>query len=216
MATRAEQIIFAFRTSANAEIRVYERQAAKADAEIAELKSNSSLTNLWGIREGRAEQRRDTARRNAEQSRKAAGKLTTAHRILRAATALMPKTNETISILDRRIFDDADLAAFRKQTSGEVEALEQAQRVELNPPVTQPTSTNPTTAPTTSPADQQAAAQADVMSERRQRREAQREAEEVAERASRDRSLTWVLSTSLAFECVILGWAAWVFCRRDY
>jgi hypothetical protein len=32
----------------------------------------------------------------------------------------------------------------------------------------------------------------------------------------RDRPATWVIGTSLAFEAVVLGIAAWVFCRRDY
>ena len=32
----------------------------------------------------------------------------------------------------------------------------------------------------------------------------------------RDRSLSWVIGTSLAFEAVVLVIAAWVFCRRDY
>jgi hypothetical protein len=30
------------------------------------------------------------------------------------------------------------------------------------------------------------------------------------------RSVRWVLGTSLAFEAVVLGLGAWVFCRRDY
>jgi ABC-type transport system involved in multi-copper enzyme maturation permease subunit len=32
----------------------------------------------------------------------------------------------------------------------------------------------------------------------------------------RDRSIGWVIGTSLGFEAVILALAAWVFCRRDY
>jgi hypothetical protein len=54
------------------------------------------------------------------------------------------------------------------------------------------------------------------MADWRQRREAEREAQEVADRAARGRSVAWVLSTSVAFEVIVMGWAAWVFCRRDY
>ena len=32
----------------------------------------------------------------------------------------------------------------------------------------------------------------------------------------RRRPLTWVIGTSLIFEAIIVAWAAWVFCRRDY
>jgi hypothetical protein len=32
----------------------------------------------------------------------------------------------------------------------------------------------------------------------------------------RDRPLWWVLGTSLLFEAVVVGLAAWIFCRRDY
>lgn len=36
------------------------------------------------------------------------------------------------------------------------------------------------------------------------------------EEAVRDRTLAWVLGTSLFFEAGILGIAAWIFCRRDF
>jgi hypothetical protein len=32
----------------------------------------------------------------------------------------------------------------------------------------------------------------------------------------RSRSPWWIVGTSLAFEVVIVGWAMWIFCRRDY
>jgi hypothetical protein len=41
---------------------------------------------------------------------------------------------------------------------------------------------------------------------------AERDVQEAIDR----RSPFWVLGTSLGFELVILSWAAWVFCRRDY
>jgi hypothetical protein len=30
------------------------------------------------------------------------------------------------------------------------------------------------------------------------------------------RPVSWILGTSLAFEAVILAWAAWIFSRRDF
>ena len=32
----------------------------------------------------------------------------------------------------------------------------------------------------------------------------------------RSRSPAWIIGTSLGFEAVIVGWAGWLFCRRDY
>ena len=32
----------------------------------------------------------------------------------------------------------------------------------------------------------------------------------------RSRPVSWIIGTSLMFEAVLLSWAAWVFCRRDY
>jgi len=32
----------------------------------------------------------------------------------------------------------------------------------------------------------------------------------------RSRSVAWIVGTSLAFEALVLAWAAWLFCRRDY
>jgi ABC-type transport system involved in multi-copper enzyme maturation permease subunit len=37
-----------------------------------------------------------------------------------------------------------------------------------------------------------------------------------AERAIRDRSIWWVMGTSLVFEAVVVGLAAWIFIRRDF
>jgi len=30
------------------------------------------------------------------------------------------------------------------------------------------------------------------------------------------RSPLWIVGTSLGFELVVLAWAAWIFCRRDF
>jgi hypothetical protein len=223
IATRAEQSIFQLRTSMNEQVRVYERQAKEAEEEIASLKTNKTITNAFGIRERRAAQRRDTATANAEQARKGAGKLTTAHRIAAAVVAVMPKTNETIAILDRRIFSEADFQSMRKQMMGEADTADDPQVVARHsngrggrpPNASASTTTSPTTGPTTNPADAQGPSP-EQLAEWKQEREAQIEADEATLRAARSRSIPWMLSTSLAFEFVVLAWAAWVFCRRDY
>jgi hypothetical protein len=203
--TRTEQIIFAQRSSTAAEARTFERQARDADRELADMKRNQSLLSPFTFGKQRATRRRDEAKRQAEQARIFHSKLTTAHQIARLVTAIMPKTNETIDILDRRIFDDADMAAFRKQMFGSNENMA-ASSTEMN--------ANATTMPaTTNPADAAALAANDDW---RWQREAQLEGQDAAERESRNRSMAWTISTSLAFEAVVLALAAWVFCRRDY
>ncbi len=69
--------------------------------------------------------------------------------------------------------------------------------------------------PATNPAEVLARAEEDA----REREERPRVTEQIAEeadRAARSRAVPWIIGTSLAFEAVILGWAAWLFCRRDY
>jgi hypothetical protein len=90
--------------------------------------------------------------------------LETARRILGAVNTVLPKTRETITLLQRWLIRLADLP---------------------------PMANDP----------QQRAMQA-----------AQRDLQEVLDR----RSPFWILGTSLGFELVVLVWAAWVFCRRDY
>ena len=90
--------------------------------------------------------------------------LETARRILGAVNTVLPKTRETITLLQRWLIRLANLP----------------------PPADNP---------------QQRAMQA-----------AQRDLQEVLDR----RSPFWILGTSLGFELVVLVWAAWVFCRRDY
>lgn len=42
------------------------------------------------------------------------------------------------------------------------------------------------------------------------------EVDEGVESSVRERSVAWVIGTSLGFEIVVLGLASWIFCRRDY
>jgi hypothetical protein len=205
--TRSEQFIFAMRSSTAGEARSFERQARRAEADLAETKRGASLLSAFTFSQPRATRRRDAAKKRGEEARQALAKWTTAHQIARVVTAMMPKTSETIEILDRRIFDDEDLASFRKQMFGSQRDLDTMSDA------TDASAAAATTAPTTNPADADAAEDRD---EWRWRREAHLEGQEAAERDARNRSMAWTLSTSLAFEAVVLAAAAWVFCRRDY
>lgn len=87
-----------------------------------------------------------------------------AHQVLHAIMTVLPKTTETISLLQRWIVHLANLR------------------------------------PPPAAAQEQGFAAA-----------AQEFQEKLAER-----SPLWIIGTSLAFEFVVLAWAAWIFCRRDF
>jgi hypothetical protein len=116
---KTEQVLFAFRTMQAAEARAYERQARQVDAEIEDLKKHPSVTNVFGIRERRLRERREELLKSARASGKSADKLNTVHGVVRGVATAVPKTGETIDLLDRSLFSDADLAALRKEFGGD-------------------------------------------------------------------------------------------------
>ena len=93
-----------------------------------------------------------------------AGTLEIAHRILHGVITVLPKTTETINLLQRWLVRLAALP--REPASPQEKALQSAQR-------------------------------------------------EFAEALYR-RSPFWIVGTSLAFEMVMLAWASWLLCRRDF
>ena len=117
--------------------------------------------------------------------------LATADAVLLGVLAPLPKTGGTIEVLDRQLVRLTDL-----------------------PPVPAVTSADDEDDDATGTAPPPPGGNRD---ERRRRNGAearveQRQVEEVV----RSRSAAWTLGTSCAFEAVVLGLAAWLFCRRDY
>ena len=235
-----ERTLFQLRAVQTAQVRSHEREAEQAEADLATLKQRPSVLNAFGFRERRLADRRDQAKREAEAAGKTADKLSFAHRIAYAVTTLIPKTGETVDLLDRNLFDDADLSALRERMMADggpaapPEPIDEAEPPipptlgsTPTPPATNPASiTSPAsaaslpsaTSPTTAPAlpDFKAEEQTARDERRKRRRQQAMEAQEQAERAERSRSVPWILGTSVAFELVVLGVASWVFCRRDY
>ncbi len=244
MTNKAEQILFLARTMQTAEARAYERQAQQTEMEIADLKKNPSVTNVFGIRERRLRQRQEKLLETARDTQNTAEKIATAHRIVRGVATVIPKTGETVDLLDRKLFSDDDLASGREAFGGGDRGGRDRNRGGgfNNPPPPTPDapssdahttsadsdassetpgevatapSTAPAPAPTTAPSEADVLV-ADSVREAEQRRAAQIEAQEEADRAARSRSIPWIIGTSLGFEAVILAVAAWIFCRRDY
>ncbi len=95
------------------------------------------------------------------------------HKIFYEVMTVLPKTTETVDLLQRVLIGKAGLRRISEQNQDDSENS----NVELN--------NNPVPV---------AKVQA----------------------ALRSRSIRWVVGTSVGFEAVVLGLAAWIFCRRDY
>jgi hypothetical protein len=197
----AELNLYKTKTALAAQTRTAQRQADRAEAELRELKASGSIANVFGIREAGIRKRRDKAQDLADESRRLGEQLGKWHRIAYGVATFIPKTGETVDLLDRKLFDDADLAAVREQQK------ESPFMASFEPERPAP--------PTTNPAELAAYA-AEEARGREERRQLTAEAAEATYRAERSRSVPWILGTSLAFEAVIIAWGAWVFCRRDY
>ncbi|MGA2231448.1 MAG: hypothetical protein ABSH22_11160 [Tepidisphaeraceae bacterium] len=90
---------------------------------------------------------------------------------------ILPKTTETLDLLERRLLAAANLPRLPDESD----------------------------VPTTPGAPNF-----------RQRRAEYQYAQASVDLSLRDRPLWWVLGTSIAFEAVVVGAAAWTFCRRDF
>ncbi len=115
----------------------------------------------------------DSDREEVESTRRTANGLGVAHRILFGLKTVLPKTNETVGLLQRWLLDLAELGP----------ALEEDPNAAGN----QDGPFGPTP-------------------------QVQRDLIE----AFQNRSVWWVMGTSLAFEAVVLAFCGWVFWRRDF
>jgi ABC-type transport system involved in multi-copper enzyme maturation permease subunit len=116
------------------------------------------------------------------------GKWRTAHWWVMAIKAPLPKTSETMAVLQRKLIASAELDAFRDEMT-RMQADQAAERAR---------SRN---------RDEQ---------EARQRVEQSTQAAEEFESSYVSRSAWWSLGTSVAFEAVLLAIACWIFVRRDF
>jgi ABC-type transport system involved in multi-copper enzyme maturation permease subunit len=167
-----------------------QRHAARLDKEIAgslhspttASTSASSGTGWWG-RWVDSAPRQTPAEADAhiEELRQERSKITdrfgTAHRVALAVATPLPKTSETIGLLERELIARADLPQ---------------------------------------PSDEDAPDQTADRPAFRGRGREDRVVTSELDQILRQRSISWVLGTSCAFEAAILVLAAWIFCRRDY
>lgn len=117
-----------------------------------------------------------------------------AHNIAMGAKTVMPKTAETIDLLERWMVDLAELPTTPEEV---VEVDMEASDSRLNAGGGNPASGG---------------------NERRGRRR-DAESDQIAQQTQeelRSRSVWWVMGTSLVFEAFVLAIATWIFCRRDF
>ncbi len=126
-----------------------------------------------------------------ERARSSQGTLNRWHTGLFVAKTVLPKTSETIGLLDRFLIADEEMALFREQNQSSSDSA--AETIDLG----------------------------DGQSITIENQEANVDPgdSEVVERLEdeiKDRPVWWVVGTSLGFEAVILAWCAFIFCRRDF
>jgi ABC-type transport system involved in multi-copper enzyme maturation permease subunit len=96
------------------------------------------------------------------------------HRLLFGAMTVLPKTTETVDLLNRSLLSPEDLAFFTPRDGGSPMVGRDDIKIDRNELVRRLTE------------------------------------------ALRSRSVAWVVGTSLAFEVLVLVFAAWIFSRRDF
>jgi hypothetical protein len=114
------------------------------------------------------------------------------------AKTILPKTTETIDLLERWLIDLADLPDLATTDFDQDQGFRSEVRIDVDDDV------------------QEQVDEALREARAAQRREGQRDDEQLAALAMRQRSVAWVAGTSLGFELVMLLIAGWLFNRRDF
>ncbi len=169
-------LIFALHTTEGTLLMVKFTQQQQLENQVSSLKHDREI--LAAMHEGDSSQeniaRHETRIAEREQDIQRAetvkGRLDTAHRITMVVKTALPKTSETVNLLERWLVDAADLEPHDEMD------------------------------------DEFAAYEADPMETA-----AQQLTDEI-----RDRSVWWIIGTSMLFQVFVLGLASWIFIRRDF
>lgn len=111
------------------------------------------------------------------------GPMATAHKYIKIAALILPKTGETSNLLSTKLLADEEARVMINPGEDE----HRQRRAAMNP---------------------------DPQRVERMNREAGFRKD--AQLEIRDRSVWWIVGTSLGFEAVLIGLAAWRFCKREY
>lgn len=173
-----EQTLLLFRTRNEMQQEKLEHRLATYRAQAKEAAENpeKEKPSVSKFLRSSPEQRAESTQKALDSVRADAPALRTWHNGFYGLKTVLPKTTETIDLLERVLVSQADMNQLRK---GDDEAV-------------------------------------DMGDEPEERRINMQQAAQRVQDKVRDRPLWWVLGTSFGFEAVILGIAAWIFCRRDF
>lgn len=129
----------------------------------------------------------EAKRRELDEARKDLSTLEFWNGLLLKVKAPLPKTTETINLLERTVMTEQEMRRFSTEQIERNSTQERARRKERDKSIT---------------ADDEVVTRTDTAA--------------AAESAFKGRSLWWVLGTSFAFEAAVLGFASWRFARRDF
>ena len=163
-------------------------ESARADRLDARLQSRGDLGGkVEGALTNEIRVARDDARREAVRAQSDAAGIAPWSRFAYAVKTILPKTSDTIGLMDRAIYTDEEWRA--KQMAEEGRMGDRA------------------------PEQDQEAMDLETYSARSQ---GSRKAAELYHAELESRGTGWIVVTSLMFEAAVLALAAWMFCRRDY
>jgi ABC-type transport system involved in multi-copper enzyme maturation permease subunit len=167
-----EVTLLTFKLTEEAHAANLDREITATEALLVQCRHNAATRPTEHNRQYVTMYQNDLDRKKSERSR-IHGAFNWPHQLFYDLETILPKTSETVALLERVLIRNAGL----QRVSQEVPQDSQNPPVELNG----------------SPVPV-AKVQAEI----------------------RGRSAAWVMGTSVAFEVVVLGVAAWIFCRRDY
>ncbi|HEY4330496.1 MAG TPA: ABC transporter permease [Phycisphaerae bacterium] len=169
---RGESVVLTYRQGLELRQAYLDDEIEAKDAQIAKLGSDPGNTSQLDLAKS---QRNDLA--DERKKLEISPALTTAENVAFGIKSLVPKTRETINLLDRVLFTDKDLQESSKH-------------------------------------DDAAASQPEFGPRRGGPRFEARRSDQI--KRDRQRSVWWIIGTSLLFEAVVLALAAWHFCTRDF
>ncbi len=185
----AESVMLAFRTQQDVRVHSYETSIAALENRAPADAPGEPANSIDRIKEYRdeqvAEKQLQRAQANLEEARADAEGIALYHRIAFGVKTFLPKTAETLDILEYRLVSMDDVSRLMLSDQGDPHAV------------------------------------APLLSEdgelSKEMRDAQKDLSTIEMQSRvRNRSLWWVLGTSLLFEAGVLGIAAWRFKRRDF
>jgi ABC-type transport system involved in multi-copper enzyme maturation permease subunit len=194
MFNTADGALLAFKAAAQQEV------AAKQ--KLVDFNENVIRTSTGNT--SQFEFQRDRQKERLAEAQDIAGKLTFWHTLILRIKTPLPKTSETMDLLNRWLVKPDPFFAVENEQHSRREQRRTQRRAAT-------TTTTTTAASTSAPVPPQPP-ERDSIEMYVDRPETQRQIHQEIT----GRSIAWVVGTSLGFEAFVLAIAAWVFCRRDY